>query len=46
VTETVDYGLPADRAPEVAWREAGGLLGGSALVVAAAMVALRRRRPY
>lgn len=46
VTETVDFGLPADRAPEVAWREAGALIGGSALVVAAAMVALRRRRPY
>lgn len=46
VTETVDFGLPAHRAPEVAWREAGVLLVGSAIAGGAAVATLRRRRPY
>lgn len=46
VTESVEFGLPADRAPEVAWREDAALLAGSTIFVAAAILTLRRRRPY
>jgi hypothetical protein len=46
VTETVDYGLTADRAPEIAWREGGVLVAGSAVGMVAATASLRRRRPY
>jgi hypothetical protein len=46
VTETVDFGLPAERAPEVAWREWTALVCGSVLLGAGSVLALRRRRPY
>lgn len=45
-TESVEFGLPAERAPDVALREDGVLLAGSALVGAVAVVTLKRRRPY
>jgi hypothetical protein len=46
VTESVEYGFPADRAPDVAWREDVALLTASTGVAGAAIMILRRRRPY
>lgn len=44
--ESVEYGLPPARAADVAWRENAALLIGSTIVGGAAIVVLRRRRPY
>jgi hypothetical protein len=46
VTGSVEFGLPPDRAPDVAWREDVALLAGSIMVGAVAILALGRRRPY
>lgn len=46
VTESVDFGLPANRALDVALREDAALLVGSAIVLSVAAATLKRRRPY
>jgi len=46
ITESVEFGLPPERAPEVALREDATLVGGSILIVVATIVRLRRRPPY
>jgi hypothetical protein len=46
VTESVEFGLPADQAPDVAWREDAALFAGSTVVGTITILALRRRRPY